>query len=98
MKALFQLTAAALAVACAAPLIANAAVSAEEAKQLGNQLTLFGAEKAGNKDGSIPAPVGVPAPGTTDQTPNHPNDLCIFNRSPLLQAGTVTYVLKRRPV
>jgi len=55
MKALFQLTAAALAVACAAPLIANAAVSAEEAKQLGNQLTLFGAEKAGNKDGSIPA-------------------------------------------
>ena len=33
---------------------AFAAVSAEEAKQLGNNLTLFGAEKAGNKDGSIP--------------------------------------------
>jgi hypothetical protein len=31
-----------------------AAVSAEEAKQLGNNLTVFGAEKAGNKDGSIP--------------------------------------------
>lgn len=33
-----------------------AAVSAEEAKQLGgDKLTLFGAEKAGNADGSIPA-------------------------------------------
>lgn len=33
---------------------ATAAVTAEEAKQLGNALTEFGAEKAGNKDGSIP--------------------------------------------
>lgn len=32
-----------------------AAVTAEEAKQLGNTLTEFGAEKSGNKDGSIPA-------------------------------------------
>jgi Protein of unknown function (DUF1329) len=31
-----------------------AAVSADEAKQLGNTLTPWGAEKAGNKDGSIP--------------------------------------------
>ncbi|MGP3791515.1 DUF1329 domain-containing protein [Pseudomonas sp. B392_1p] len=34
---------------------AFAAVSAEEAAQLGNNLTLFGAEAAGNADGSIPA-------------------------------------------
>lgn len=35
-----------------------AAVSAEEAKQLGTTLTEFGAEKAGNADGSIPAYTG----------------------------------------
>ena len=35
-----------------------AAVSADEAKQLGTTLTEFGAEKAGNKDGSIPAYTG----------------------------------------
>lgn len=34
---------------------ALAGVSAEEAKQLGTSLTAFGAEKAGNADGSIPA-------------------------------------------
>ena len=37
---------------------AFAAVTAEEAKQLGGALTEFGAEKAGNKDGSIPAYTG----------------------------------------
>ncbi|MDY0013108.1 MAG: DUF1329 domain-containing protein [Rhodocyclaceae bacterium] len=37
---------------------AQAAVSAEEAKQLGANLTLFGSEKAANKDGSIPAYTG----------------------------------------
>src|SRR5438552_6081268 len=42
--------------ACAAP--AHAAVSAEEAKQLGTTLTAFGAEKAGNKEGTIPAYTG----------------------------------------
>ena len=35
-----------------------AAVSADEAKQLGNTLTPIGAEKAGNKDGTIPAWTG----------------------------------------
>ena len=43
-----------------------AAVSAEEAKQLGTTLTEFGAEKAGNADGSIPAYTGgirTPPPG-----------------------------------
>src|SRR5262249_26665075 len=34
---------------------ANAAVTAEEAKQLGTTLTAVGAEKAANKDGTIPA-------------------------------------------
>ncbi|MDB5869249.1 MAG: hypothetical protein JWP96_1581 [Polaromonas sp.] len=44
---------------------AFAAVSPEEAKQLGGTLTRFGAIKAGNKDGSIPeytgAPIKIPA-------------------------------------
>lgn len=35
-----------------------AAVTAEEAKQLGSTLTEFGAEKAGSKDGTIPAYTG----------------------------------------
>lgn len=35
--------------------VANAAVPAGEAKQLGTTLTLMGSEKAGNADGSIPA-------------------------------------------
>src|SRR5262245_37959947 len=34
---------------------ALAAVSADEAKKLGTTLTEWGAEKAGNKDGTIPA-------------------------------------------
>ena len=34
--------------------LAHAAATPEEAKQLGTTLTLFGAEKAGNKDGTIP--------------------------------------------
>ena len=37
---------------------AHAAVSAEEAKALGNTLTEFGALKAGNKEGTIPAYTG----------------------------------------
>jgi hypothetical protein len=36
----------------------HAAVTAEEAKKLGGELTAVGAEKAGNKDGSIPAYTG----------------------------------------
>src|SRR5262245_41210654 len=39
-------------------LSASAAVSPEEAKQLGDALTPWGAEKAGNKDGTIPAYTG----------------------------------------
>jgi Protein of unknown function (DUF1329) len=37
---------------------ALAGVSADEAKQLGTALTLFGAEKAGNKEGTIPEYTG----------------------------------------
>ncbi len=39
-------------------LAAQAAVSADEAKALGTTLTAIGAEKAGNKDGTIPAYTG----------------------------------------
>ncbi len=39
-------------------LVAHAAVTAEEAKALGTTLTAIGAEKAGNKDGTIPAYTG----------------------------------------
>jgi Protein of unknown function (DUF1329) len=41
---------------------ALAAVSAEEAKQLGTTLTPWGAEKAGNKEGTIPAYTGTDRP------------------------------------
>src|SRR5437773_9748979 len=50
-----------LLVAALAALFANgasAAVSADEAKQLGTTLTATGAEKAGNKDGTIPEYTG----------------------------------------
>src|SRR5207249_1637535 len=45
---------------------ASAGVSADEAAKLGGTLTPFGAEKAGNKDGTIPPWTGgetKPAPG-----------------------------------
>jgi hypothetical protein len=47
-------------IACAAvvPLMAVAGVSSQEAQQLKSTLTPMGAEKAGNKDGSIPAWAG----------------------------------------
>ncbi len=64
-----------------AGLPAHAAVSADEARQLGATLTPFGAEKAANKDGTIPAYTGgltgnlpTPRPGLppalfTDEKP-----------------------------
>jgi Protein of unknown function (DUF1329) len=47
---------------------AAAAVTADEAKQLGTTLTPWGAEMAGNKDGSIPAyaPVQIGVPSSYD--------------------------------
>lgn len=59
-----KLMAAVVASLCATS--AWAAVSPEEAKQLGTTLTATGAEKAGNKDGSIPVYTGgltAPPPG-----------------------------------
>ena len=51
----------------------QAAVTAEEAKQLGTSLTEFGAEKAGNADGSIPAYSGgiEKVAGYDPKTSNH---------------------------
>ena len=53
--------------------VTAAAVSADEAKQLGSTLTAMGAEKAGNKDGSIPAYTGegVKAPPSFDPNIGH---------------------------
>ncbi|AMO24123.1 DUF1329 domain-containing protein [Ramlibacter solisilvae] len=51
---------------------AQAAVSAEEAKKLGAELTPFGAEKAGNKEGTIPAYTGglTTPPANYDKSKN----------------------------
>jgi hypothetical protein len=64
------------AIAIAFSTTALAAVSAEDAKQLGTTLTPWGAEKAGNKDGSIPAYTGpVKAPANFDpKNPGHRPD------------------------
>ena len=59
-------TAAALLAALLGMAAAHAAVTPEEAAKLKTELTPFGAEKAGNKDGSIPAWTGgysTPIPG-----------------------------------
>lgn len=48
---------------------AAAAVSADEAKQLGTTLTAVGAEKAGNKEGTIPAYTGTPVAAPADFKP-----------------------------
>jgi hypothetical protein len=63
----------------------HAAVSSSEAAQLGNTLTPFGAEKAGNADGSIPAwtggittpPAGYKGPGNHHVDP-FPQDKPLF--------------------
>jgi hypothetical protein len=56
MHTRFKLLAAMAAAAIAAP--ALAAISAEEAKALGTTLTVIGAEKGANKEGTIPAYTG----------------------------------------
>ena len=55
---MFRKSLMALAIASLAAGSALAAVSADEAKQLGTTLTAVGAEKAGNKDGTIPEYTG----------------------------------------
>jgi hypothetical protein len=67
----------ALAAAFAAP--ASAAVSADEAAKLKTTLTPLGAERAGNKDGSIPAwDGGLPAtsPATRGPTRSRAKSRC----------------------
>ncbi|HSG23152.1 MAG TPA: DUF1329 domain-containing protein [Azonexus sp.] len=54
----FQKTLLIAALASAAGNLAYAGVTADEAKKLGTSLTAVGAEKAGNKDGTIPAYTG----------------------------------------
>jgi hypothetical protein len=56
MHAQYKLLAAMTAVAMAMPALAG--ITAEEAKTLGGTLTAIGAEKAANKDGTIPAYTG----------------------------------------
>ena len=56
MKLAMVLATMATAVAASGPVLA--AVSADEAKELGGRLTEFGAQKAANADGSIPAYTG----------------------------------------
>ena len=75
-----------LAMACIFSGAAHSAVTAEEAKALGNTLTQFGAEAAGNKDGMIPAygGEGLKAPGGWNskdpgQRPDPFNDKPLFS-------------------
>lgn len=65
---------------------AVAAVSAEEAKQLGGAtLTIFGAEKAGNKDGTIPEYTGAQLKAPASWDPKEPGRRPDpFNEKPLL--------------
>ena len=56
MKTRFKIAAIACAAMCATAVLA--AVSADDAKQLGTTLTIVGAEKAGNAAGTIPAYTG----------------------------------------
>src|SRR5437016_1340874 len=83
---LFVAAVTACTVACAA--FSHAAVSAEEAKQLGTTLTPFGAEKAGNKEGTIPEYTGglttpppgfVKGPGAKTRPDPFPEDKPLFS-------------------
>ena len=71
-----QLIISATVVCCFSPVAVIAAVTAQEAAQLKNTLTPLGAEKAGNKDGTIPAWTGgyvTPLAGAGDG--KHPDPL-----------------------
>jgi len=61
------------ALAAGSALQAHATPTAEEAKQLGTTLTAFGAEKAGNADGSIPAYTGGLCSAPAGYKPLDPN-------------------------
>ncbi len=107
---MFRKSLMALAIASLAAGSALAAVSADEAKQLGTSLTAVGAEKAGNKDGTIPeytggikAPAGF-QPGTTvrpDPFESEKPRLVITGKDMAAQADKLTEgtkeLLKRYP-
>ncbi len=69
-----------------------AAVSAGEARQIGNTLTMTGAEKAGNKEGTIPEysgePVNMPASYNPKDPGQHPDP---WNEKPLFSITAQNY-------
>ncbi|MBL0149527.1 MAG: DUF1329 domain-containing protein [Ideonella sp.] len=76
---LFAIAPAVAALACAMPFPASAKVSAGDAERLGKDLTCVGAEKAGNKEGTIPEYSGkwLGTPPGVQYAPNagqHPVD------------------------
>lgn len=78
--------------ACGFVGIAAAAVSADEAKQLGGELTLMGSTKAGNADGSIPAYSGEklsPPAGWDPKDPGQRPDL--YDDKPLFSITQQNY-------
>tara|TARA_B100001105_G_C22392680_1_gene445193 strand:- start:789 stop:2177 length:1389 start_codon:yes stop_codon:yes gene_type:complete len=77
----FHLAAATLLAAAMTP--ALAAVTADEAKQLGTTLTRFGAIKAGNKEGTIPEYTGTPVKPPADFKPGSGFYPDPFNDKPL---------------
>ncbi|AXQ31330.1 DUF1329 domain-containing protein [Solimonas sp. K1W22B-7] len=70
-----------LALTAALPSVALAKVSAEDAARLGKELTPVGAERAGNKDGTIPA--WTPAKQSGALKGQFPSDPAIENDKPL---------------
>ena len=108
---MFRISLITLAVAATCSTNAVAAVSAEEAKQLGTTLTPVGAEKAGNKDGTIPEWTGgltTPPAGFQKGSGKRPNPFAnekprltitsanVAEHASKLSAGTVE-LLKRNP-
>ena len=106
---MFRISLITLAVAATCSTNAVAAVSAEEAKQLGTTLTPVGAEKAGNKEGTIPEWTGgltTPPAGFQKGSGKRPNPFAnekprltitsanVAEHASKLSAGTVE-LLKR---
>lgn len=65
------------------PIVAQAAVSAEEAQQLKSSLTPMGAERAGNKEGTIPAWTGGELKVPADYKPGQRRADPYSNEKPL---------------
>jgi hypothetical protein len=78
-------SAAALGAGLGAPKRATAAVAAEQAALLKTTLTPFGAERAGNADGSIPAWTGGLTQVPAGWTPDQPMPDLFANEKPILR-------------